>query len=250
VKNLAKPKRVGLIGAGAIGTVLAEAVQRSLIICDELVIYDSDLQRAQSLKNKLQFPTKIVDNIDALIAQKPKVIIEAASQQAITEYFNKLLTADVDIIVMSTGALLKLGTGSSRVHFPSGAIGGLDALSSTTLAGINEITLTTSKPPKAFGKDNTEELIIYEGYAAEAAQRFPREMNVAATLALTVKPVKVKVQIVSDPKVKRNTHIINMKWSYGEMCLQFANDPHPDNPHTSALAAWSAIKLLKTLLEA
>jgi aspartate dehydrogenase len=250
VKNLAKPKRVGLIGAGAIGTVLAEAIQRNLIICDELVIYDVDLQRAQSLKDKLHFPAKIVGNIDALIAQKPKVIIEAASQQAITEYFTQLLAADIDIIVMSTGALLKLGTGSSRVHFPPGAIGGLDALSSVAIAGINEITLTTHKPPKALGKDNTEELIVYEGYAAEAAQRFPREMNVAATLALTVKPAKVKVQVVSDPKVKRNTHEININWHYGEIHLQFANDPHPDNPHTSALAAWSAIRLLKTLLEA
>ncbi|MCL4430515.1 MAG: DUF108 domain-containing protein, partial [Chloroflexi bacterium] len=35
----------------------------------------------------------------------------------------------------------------------------------------------------------------------------------------------------------------------GEMNLQFANDPHPDNPHTSALAAWSAINLLKSQLE-
>jgi aspartate dehydrogenase len=247
---MVKPKRVGLIGAGAIGTVLAEAIQRDLVICDELVVYDTDLQRAQTLKNKLHFPVKIVDNIDALIAQKPKVIVEAASQQAITEYFNKLLTADLDIIVMSTGALLNLGTGSSRVHFPPGAIGGLDALSSATLAGVDEITLTTHKPPKALGKDNTdEELLVYEGYAKEAAQRFPKEMNVAATLALTVKTVKVKVQVISDPKIKRNTHMIDIKWRYGEMHLKFANDPHPDNPHTSALAAWSAIKLLKTLLE-
>jgi aspartate dehydrogenase len=151
---------------------------------------------------------------------------------------------------MSTGALLNLDTSSPRVHFPAGAIGGLDALSSATLAGIEEITLTTHKPPKALGKDNTEELIVYEGYAKEAARMFPREMNVAATLALTVKPAKVKVQVVSDPKVKRNTHEIAVKWRYGEMHMQFANDPHPENPHTSALAAWSAIRLLKTLLEA
>ena len=78
---------------------------------------------------------------------------------------------------------------------------------------------------------------------------FPREMNVAATLALTVKPVQVKVKVISDPKVTRNTHEINVKWRYGEMNLQFANDPHPDNPHTSALAAWAAIKLLQTLLK-
>ncbi|MDR2719487.1 MAG: saccharopine dehydrogenase NADP-binding domain-containing protein, partial [Nitrososphaerota archaeon] len=151
---MAKPKRVGLIGAGAIGTVLAEAIQRDIVVCDELVIYDTDLQRAQNLKNKLDFPVKIVDNIDTLIAQKPKVVIEAASQQAVTEYLDKLLNADLDLIIMSTGALLNTGTGSPRVHFPPGAIGGLDALYSATLAGINEITLTTHKPPKALGKDN------------------------------------------------------------------------------------------------
>jgi len=74
-------------------------------------------------------------------------------------------------------------------------------------------------------------------------------MNVAATLALTVKPAKVKVQVVSDPVVNLNTHEIRVKWRFGEMFLRFANDPHPDNPHTSALAAWSAIKLLQTLLQ-
>ena len=74
-------------------------------------------------------------------------------------------------------------------------------------------------------------------------------MNVAATLALTVKPTKVKVKVVSDPAVTRNTHEIHAKWRYGEMNLKFANDPHPDNPHTSALAAWSAINLLKSQLE-
>ena len=74
-------------------------------------------------------------------------------------------------------------------------------------------------------------------------------MNVAATLALTVKPAKVKVQVISDPKVKRNTHEIQVKWRFGEMALHFANEPHPDNPHTSALAAWSAIKLLQRLLK-
>jgi len=33
------------------------------------------------------------------------------------------------------------------------------------------------------------------------------------------------------------------------MILRFENDPHPDNPGTSALAAWSAIRLLEDLLE-
>ena len=242
-------KKVGLIGCGAIGTVLAEAIERKLVVCDELVVFDVDASKAEKLKAALDFPVKIAGSVDELLASKPKVVVEAAGQQAVREYYSKLLAANVDFIVMSTGALLDLNTNTPKLHFPSGAIGGLDALSPAALAGINEITLTSRKNPKALGKTNTQEETIYEGYAEQAARQFPREMNVAATLALTVKPAKVKVKVVSDPAVTRNTHQIHVKWRYGEMTMQFANDPHPDNPHTSALAAWSAINLLKSQLE-
>lgn len=242
-------KVVGLIGAGAIGTVLAEAIERGLVACDELVVFDIDRAKAETLKTSLKFPVAIVRTVEELISYRPEVVVEAASQQAVIEYYDKILAANVDLIVMSTGALLSLNTENPKVHFSSGAIGGLDALSSAALAGIDEVTLTSRKNPKALGKTNIQEAIVYEGYAEEAAKLFPREMNVAATLSLTVKPAKVKVKVVSDPVVKRNTHEIQVKWQFGEMFLRFANDPHPDNPHTSALAAWSAIKLLQRLLE-
>lgn len=245
---MADKKRVGLIGCGAIGTVLAEAIDRKIVVCDELVIYDIDTPRAEKLKAALKFPVKITASVDELLAAKPMVVVEAAGQGAVREYYGKLAASGVEFIIMSTGALLEQDTSSQHLHFPAGAIGGLDAISATANAGINEVTLTSRKNPKAFGKDNTEEKIVYEGFAEEAAKQFPREMNVAATLALTVKPAKVRVQVVSDPKVKRNTHEIRVKWSFGEMLLRFANDPHPENPHTSALAAWSAINLLKSLL--
>ncbi len=241
-------KKVGLIGCGAIGTVLAEAIERKLVVCDELIVYDVDAAKAKQLQSSLDFPVKIVASVDELLAAKPKVVVEAASQQAVREYYDKLVAANIDFIVMSTGALLELDTENRRLHFSSGAIGGLDALSSAALAGIDEITLISRKNPKALNRTNTREAVIYEGTAEEAAKQFPREMNVAATLALTVKPTKVKVRVVSDPAVKRNTHEIVMEWRFGEMALRFANDPHPDNPHTSALAAWSAIKLLQSLL--
>jgi aspartate dehydrogenase len=242
-------KKIGLIGCGAIGTVLAEAIERKIIICDELVIFDTDAAKAQKLKRELTFRVKIASNVDELIASKPKVIVEAAGQQAVRDYYNKLAESNSEIIIMSTGALLSLSADDPKVHFPAGAIGGLDAIAAAANAGIDEVTITSRKNPKALNKTNSEEAIIFEGTAKEAVRQFPREMNVAATLALTVKPVQVKVKVISDPKVIRNTHEINVKWRYGEMALRFANDPHPENPHTSALAAWSAIKLLQMLLE-
>jgi aspartate dehydrogenase len=241
-------KKVGLIGCGAIGTVLAEAFERKLVSCDELLVFDLDVCRAEKLKSTLRFPVRIVKDIDELIAAKPKVIVEAAGQGAVHEYFDRLVASGAELIFMSTGALLDFDITNPRVHFPAGAIGALDAISAAANAGIDEITLTTHKNPKALCKQITTPAVTFEGGAEDAARQFPREMNVAATLALTVKPTKVHVKVVADPAIKRNTHEIHVNWRYGEMNLQFANMPHPDNPHTSALAAWAAIRLLQKLL--
>lgn len=242
-------KTVGLIGCGAIGTVLAEAIERKLVVCDELILYDSDMPKAEQMKKSLNFPTTIVASLDDMLKRKPTVIVEAASQQAARDYVGRIVAANIELIVMSTGALLDLNVDMSKVHVPSGAIGGLDAVSSAALAGIDEVILTSRKNPRALERNNKEAETVYEGSAEEAARRYPREMNVAATLALTVKPAKVTVQVISDPNVQRNTHEIQVKWKFGEMFLRFSNDPHPENPRTSALAAWSAIRLLQTLLE-
>ena len=242
-------KRIGIIGCGAIGTIIAEAFERRILACDELVLYDYDLERAEKLKSQLRFHARVVLSLDEMLKLKPSVVVEAASQKAARDYVGKIVAAGVDVIVMSTGALLGLNLPVGRVHAPSGAIGGLDALGAAALAGVDEVVLTTRKNPKSLDVNFAAETIVYEGDAEEAARRFPREMNVAATLALTVKPTRVRVRVVSDPLVHRNTHEISVKWRFGEIFLRFANDPHPDNPRTSALAAWSAISLLRKLLE-
>lgn len=141
-----------------------------------------------------------------------------------------------------------MGIKRNRIHVPSGAIRGLDAISSAALAGIDEVILTTRKNPEALDMDNREEKLVYTGTAEEAVRLFPREMNVAATLALTAQHEKVNVKVISDPKVDRNVHEIRIKWKHGDILLSFRNDPHPENPKTSALAAWSAIRLLRETL--
>ncbi len=240
--------KVGLIGCGAIAKLIAKAIEQKLVVCDELILYDRDKTKAEALKNSLRFPVTIVNGVEEMLELNPKVVVEAASQQAAREYTEQIVDKGIDLIVMSTGALLELNLQNRRIHIPSGAIGGLDALSSAALAGIGEVVLTSRKNPRALEMNNKETTVVYEGTAEEAALLYPREMNVAATLALTVKPAKVRVKVVSDPKVHRNTHEFRVKWQFGEMFLRFANDPHPENPRTSALAAWSAIKLLQTLL--
>jgi aspartate dehydrogenase len=241
-------KSVGIIGCGAIGTLIAEAVEKGIVPCDRLILCDIDRSKAEKLKGRLRTPVTVTD-VEEMIRLRPAVIVEAASQQAAREYTKKIVAENVELIVMSVGALLDMGIKSDRIHISSGAIGGLDAISSANLAGVEEVVLTTRKNPGVLDLADEQEKVVYEGDAQEAARRFPREMNVAATLALTVKPEKVRVRIISDPRVHRNVHEIAVKWKYGQMFLQFSNDPHPENPKTSALSAWSAIRLLKQILE-
>ena len=201
-------RKVGIIGCGAIGTVIAKAVERGIVECDELVLYDYNMEKAEKLKKSLHFPVTVVKSLGELIELKPLVIVEAASQQAVKDYINKILAENIELIVMSVGALLDLDVKSKKIHIPSGAIGGLDAVSSAALAGVDEVILTSRKNPKALEMDNQEEKTVYQGTAEEAVRLFPRGMNVAATLALTTQPEKVQVKIISEPKVDRNVHEI------------------------------------------
>jgi aspartate dehydrogenase len=234
-------KTVGIIGCGAIGSLIAKA--------DELILYDNNPEKAVNLHRSLRVKSQIVEKIEDMITQAPAVIVEAASQQAVKEYLPRILEEDIEVIVMSVGALLDMQIDSRKVHTPSGAIGGIDAIRSASLAGIDEITLTSRKNPQVLKSDKNGETVVFDGDADMAVKLFPKEMNVAATLALAVQPKRVKVKVVSDPKVNKNVHEIRVSWSKGEMILRFENEPHPDNLGTSALAAWSAIRLLKDLME-
>lgn len=242
-------ERVGIIGCGAMGSLIAEAVDQQIVQCEELILLDSSREKAQHLQESLKTSAVAVTNLDEMLNLHPTVIIEAASQEAVREYLGKIVENNIDVIVMSVGALLSSKLKSRKIHTTSGAIGGLDAISNAELAGIDEIVLTTRKHPKTLDMENVQEKLVYEGNATEAVKRFPRELNVAASLALTVQPEKVLVRVISDPNATRNTHELSVKWKQGEMFMRFMNDPHPQNPKTSALAAWAAIRLLKTLLE-
>lgn len=239
---------MGIIGCGAIGTLIAESVEKGIVKCDRLVLYDSRIELANLMAKRMHLPTTVANSVDGMIRLKPDIIVEAASQQAVRDYARKILGSNIELIVMSVGALLSLDLPMKKLHYSSGAIGGIDAIESAALVGINEVFLVTRKSPKILDLSNREERIVFEGSAEEAVQRFPKELNVAALLALTVKPVKVSVEVVSDPNVKDNVHEIHIAWRYGTMDFRFCNEPHPDNPKTSALAAWSAVKLLGDVL--
>jgi aspartate dehydrogenase len=98
-------KKVGIIGCGAIGSLIARAFENGIVKCDELILCDYNPEKAAALKKSVRVQTKIVKNVQDMISLRPAIIIEAASQQAVKEHLESILAENIEVIVMSVGAL-------------------------------------------------------------------------------------------------------------------------------------------------
>jgi len=199
-----------------------------------------------------------------------KLVAEAASQDAARYYAPLALSAGVDMLIMSVGIFqdeefqndtFRLAKRKgAKIFLPSGAIGGIDALSAASLEEISDVTLTTTKPPSAFGPTpyleskgiNPSELRtrteIFSGPARDAVKHFPQNINVAATISLAgIGFDRTMIKIVCDPQVKTNEHHLQARGKFGELDVVTRNVPSPKNPKTSYLAALSAISAIKKI---
>ena len=266
--------KVALIGCGAIGTVLAQAIDEGRAGKAELAwVYDLKLEKSEVLAKKLRLKPRIARSVAEIYSDKTVgLVIEASSQLAVEQYSLDVIHSGKDIMVMSVGAfaderLLK-GVRSAaeqsgrRIYIPSGAVLGIDGIKAAELGEINEAMLTTRKPPAALAysayleergidlRGLKKPRVVFEGSAREAVKAFPRSVNVAATLSLAgIGLDKTKVRIIADPKLRLNVHEIRVRGKAGELVTEARNVSSPDAPRTSYLAALSAIQTLRNLSE-
>ena len=246
--------RLALIGCGAIGSEIVEAVKRGVVRAELVALMDIYPERCEALKPGPE--TLITKSLDALLATNPDIVVEAASQEAVREYGPRVLEAGKTLVVLSVGALLDEETlrvlreaaerGGGRVYAPTGAIAGLDAVRAVRLAGIERVVLRTRKSPKSLGVSVDRETVLFRGPAREAVKRYPFNVNVAAALALAA-GVEPEVEIIADPAVDRNIHEILVESRASKITIRVENVPSPRNPKTSYLAALSCIELLRRL---
>ncbi|MFA5260321.1 MAG: aspartate dehydrogenase domain-containing protein, partial [Candidatus Omnitrophota bacterium] len=80
----------------------------------------------------------------------------------------------------------------------------------------------------------------------DAVRHFPRNINVAATLAIASHAKsKIIIRILTSPEYTINSHEIDIQGDFGHMVSRTENVICPDNPKTSYLAVLSAIQTLK-----
>ena len=263
---MTEPLAVGIIGLGSMGCFVARQILQGKIPGLRLWAA-ADIRRPPDdlLQDFRRSSVSWVPSFQDLGAYPLRLAIECANQQVAWECANFFLSRGVDLLIMSVGALLE-GTRLTdlshiakshgcQIYVPSGAVGAMDALQAARWQGLEEVTLTTRKPPGSFGRVEgidleglRESRVIFEGPAREAVVRFPQNVNVAATISLAgLGPEKTRVRIIADPNVDRNVHEIFARGVFGTMEIRLSNLPHPENPKTSMLACLSVVSLLKKM---
>ena len=255
-------KKVALIGYGAIARISLDKINEhdknnDIKIVGVLVRENREKEARAALDPSIS----VVTTIEDLVQLSPNVVAECAGQGAVSEYGKAVLSSGIDLLVISTGALAddKLRTelteicnkNGTHVLIPSGAIAGLDGLNSLRIGGLSSVKYTSTKPPlawvgtpadKEFDLSKIEEkTILFTGPAREAARLFPKNANLAATVALAGLGMdQTQIELVADPGVApNNVGAVSAEGLFGSLKVECRGLPAPDNPKTSATTALS-----------
>lgn len=260
--------RVAIIGGGTIAALFIEHIRRGDLGDTQVVAVAGRGGASRGKPLADEHGIAYVTTLAGLLAHRPEVVVEAASHEAVREFGEALLDKGIALIVLSGGALsddalrarLEAAAMKSRamLYVPSGGICGLDALKTMCLAGVDEVTITVTKPPAAWkGIPYVEKLnvnldtltgpvTLFDGSAREGVPLFPANVNIAAVLSMAgVGFDRTRLKVVADPALTLNTHYITMRGKTGNVSIKLESVPAPDNPKTSWLACYSALAALK-----
>ncbi|MCK9513924.1 MAG: aspartate dehydrogenase [Pigmentiphaga sp.] len=254
---------IALVGYGAIGQSVLQLLQGDATIhLDQVIATERSLASARAGVAAL-FPQARVATQLALEPRSPDLLVECAGHQAIEQHVLPALEQGVSCLLVSIGALAEPGMverlldaaarGGSQLQLLPGAIGGIDALAAAKAGGLEYVTYTGAKPPLAwrgtpaeaeFDLDSlAEPTIIFEGSAREAARRFPKNANVAATVSLAGLGLDhTQVRLLADPSATENRHEVEANGAFGSFELILRGKPLAANPKTSALTVFSVVR--------
>lgn len=262
--------RIGIIGCGFIGKTIGATLDTMPEVSEVNLIdksYEETVNLAPGIK-KARIYT--IEELSSFI-ECSDLVIEAASQEAVFQYGHGIVGAGKDLMILSVGALSNdhfwkditetAQRKRARIFVPSGAVSGIDGIGAAVVAGIDHIVLTVRKPPKGLSlpeelkdlssslKTLKEPLVLFEGSARDAVRLFPKNVNVAATIAAAgIGFDRTIVKVIADPVITRNSHTIEVRGRFGDMTVEMSNTPSTSNPRTSYLAPLSALAMIRKIV--
>lgn len=260
--------QVTMVGYGAIGSELMRFFANHDKVCiDQVIVSAKSLVAAQmALGSNASVATCLAD-----LPKRPDLLIECAGHSALQAHVEPALRIGIDCIVASIGALASDGmalrlsdaakAGSAQLKLISGAMGAIDALAAAQLGGLEQVTYVGRKPPLSWLGTPAESVVdlakltttttLFEGSAREAARLYPKNANVAASLALAgIGLDATQVRLLADPSIVHNEHSFTALGLFGQMTFTVQGQPLPNNPKTSALTVYSLARALLNRVEA
>lgn len=189
--------------------------------------------------------------------------VDCAGHTALRQHGVGILASGIDLLTVSSGALadeelreelVAAGAdGGSQLFVVSGAIGALDALAAAGVGGLASVTYRGRKPPKGWVGSPAEDkldlaalttaTVHFSGSARDAALQYPKNANVAASVALAGLGFDdTTVELIADPGVTCNIHEIVAEGEFGRFEFRIEGNALPDNPRSSAITAMSVVR--------
>ena len=194
------------------------------------------------------------------------LVIECGGHEALRAHAEDVLSAGVNLVSVSAGVMAdddfadKLiaicQKNGAKLKFVTGAVGAMDALNAARVGGLEEVTYVGRKKPAGW-KGSPAETVLdldnlkqaechFKGNAKDAARLYPKNANVAATIAMSgIGMLNTKVELYADPAAVRNIHEVRAKGAFGEFVFRIEGQSLPDNPQSSALTAMSVAEAIE-----
>lgn len=262
--------RLGIIGFGNIASTLLDLLQQSdnaslehlavLVRPDKV---DDTRSQLASAVGGVADSVGVVTDAAGLLDSECNLVIECAAHQAVRDHVPALLKAGTDVVLVSIGSLADAQlddtlrnaalAGGSRLILPSGAIGGIDLLSALRASGEVTVVYRGTKPPAAWRGTPAESVldlsslqsstVFFSGDARGAATEYPKNANVAATLALAGGGFEAtRVELLADPQAPGNIHEYTVSSKVANYSIRIENLPSANNAKTSIATVYSVLR--------
>lgn len=242
-------KKVGFLGFGKIGqTIYREIYQNKLA---ETVFVQSN----GTLQTEIGEATYI-NTYDLKLYENTDLIIECATASALVDNMDNILK-HCDVLIFSLTAFGDVAFEQKakklaekyhhNIYIPHGAILGLDGIADGAQIW-NEVCIETTKNPDSLNCDAKEKTVLYDGSTRGACEKYPRNVNVHAAVALTgIGFDKTHSKIIADPSVHSNSHVITLKGTGVSMELHVSS--FSESGVTGKYTPLSACGSVKRILE-
>ncbi len=255
-------KKIAIIGCGAIAGFVARSLDTEAGISVAFVVIQPGAE--PDAKAVFGHGTPLCFTVEDFPC-RPDLVLDCAGHAALIQHGEQILAAGIDLATVSSGALadarllqrLSVAAESSaaQLRVVSGAIGALDVLSAARVGGLKSVIYRGRKPPASWlGSPAEDRLdlanlttasVHFSGTAREAALAYPKNANVAASVALAGLGFDdTQVELIADPDVTENIHEVLAEGDFGSFEFRVRGRSLPDNPKSSALAAMSAVREL------